>query len=284
MQDQLPAVPFSEVLSAELAEIETARKKRRVDQAVPHDGDSASRAQRAGLLGVAFSGGGIRSATFNLGVLQGLAQAKMLPKISYLSTVSGGGYVGGWLISWIKRAGEQGGSGLSKVQDQLGNYQCVREPGQPAAEPKQVSFLRDYSNYLTPRLGVFGADTWTAIAAYLRNVVLNQIILIAFLGSIIVVPWCILRTSRWISQALPAILHNGYQGSAIAAVIAGALLFLSICWASIQAARCSLTARAAPASAGSGYVFALSVLPLFLSGMATWISLWLAPVGDQTWR
>ena len=236
------------------------------------------------MYGLAFSGGGIRSATFNLGFLQGLAQAKMLPKISYLSTVSGGGYIGGWLISWIKRAGESGGSGVGQVQDQLGNYQCHRQPGEPVSEPKQVSFLRDYSNYLTPRLGIFGADTWTAIAAYLRNVLLNQIILIAFLGSIIVLPWCLLRSSQWISRAYPWILHDGFQGSAIAGVIAGALLLLAICWASVQAARCSLTASPAPVSAGQGYVLGLTVVPLFLSAVSTWLSLWLGPANDPRWH
>ena len=38
-----------------------------------------------------FSGGGIRSATFGLGVLQGIAARKLLGQFDYLSTVSGGG-------------------------------------------------------------------------------------------------------------------------------------------------------------------------------------------------
>src|ERR1700675_4221723 len=46
------------------------------------------------LMGLAFSGGGIRSATFNLGVLQALAELQLLGKIDYLSTVSGGGNIG----------------------------------------------------------------------------------------------------------------------------------------------------------------------------------------------
>src|SRR3954463_14462077 len=50
------------------------------------------------------SGGGIRSATFGLGVLQGLARCGLLDKFHYLSTVSGGGYIGGWLSAWIHRA------------------------------------------------------------------------------------------------------------------------------------------------------------------------------------
>src|SRR5258708_21049135 len=48
-------------------------------------------------VGLALSGGGIRSATFNLGVLQALAKARLLRVPDYLSTVSGGGYVCGVL-------------------------------------------------------------------------------------------------------------------------------------------------------------------------------------------
>src|SRR3546814_688116 len=49
------------------------------------------------------SGGGIRSATFALGVVQGLARNGLLERFDYLSTVSGGGYLGGWLSGWIQR-------------------------------------------------------------------------------------------------------------------------------------------------------------------------------------
>src|SRR5262245_32765104 len=49
------------------------------------------------------SGGGIRSATFGLGILQGLARCGLLDKFHYLSTVSGGGYIGSWLSAWINR-------------------------------------------------------------------------------------------------------------------------------------------------------------------------------------
>ena len=47
-------------------------------------------------LGLALSGGGIRSATFNLGILQALQQKRLLGRLDYLSTVSGGGYIGGF--------------------------------------------------------------------------------------------------------------------------------------------------------------------------------------------
>lgn len=53
------------------------------------------------------SGGGIRSATFGLGVLQGLASHGLLDTFDYLSTVSGGGYVGSWLTAWVHHQGLQ---------------------------------------------------------------------------------------------------------------------------------------------------------------------------------
>ncbi|MET0504736.1 MAG: hypothetical protein ABWZ85_05365, partial [Luteibacter sp.] len=45
-------------------------------------------------IGLALSGGGIRSATFCLGLLRALARNKVLHRVDYLSTVSGGGYIG----------------------------------------------------------------------------------------------------------------------------------------------------------------------------------------------
>src|SRR5215813_1141234 len=46
------------------------------------------------LVGIALSGGGIRSSTLCLGVLQALNAAGVLKNVNYLSTVSGGGYIG----------------------------------------------------------------------------------------------------------------------------------------------------------------------------------------------
>jgi len=50
------------------------------------------------------SGGGIRSASFALGVLQALARHGLLFRFDYLSTVSGGGYIGSWLSAWRRHA------------------------------------------------------------------------------------------------------------------------------------------------------------------------------------
>jgi hypothetical protein len=225
--------------------------------------------ERKHTVGLAFSGGGIRSATFNLGVLQGLARAKLLANIDCLSTVSGGGYIGAWLVSWIKRAP----LGVDEVQALLGDFENQRQPGDTSVEPQEVNFLRDYSNYLTPRKGIFGADTWAAIATYLRNVLLNQAILLGILGAFLLLPWCVVSTGRWVKPGG----HISSCGYLAAALAAGALLLFAVVWASGQVASCSLTETDPPWSAAQKYVFSFVALPIILSAFLAVIALWLWP-------
>ena len=85
------------------------------------------------------SGGGIRSATFGLGVLQGLASFHLLERCHYLSTVSGGGYIGGWLTAWIHRH-KQGAQGVLR---ELTSFRHSKTD--PEYAP--IQHLREYSNY-----------------------------------------------------------------------------------------------------------------------------------------
>ena len=135
------------------------------------------------------SGGGIRSATFCLGVIQALAafdvksgtvradqghsgapEDALLGRFHYLSTVSGGGYMGSWLSAWRFY------DDFPKVRDEL-----IGRPDGPDVEPPEVSWLRTYSNYLTPRVGIGSADAWTAIAIYARNLLLNWLVILPVL-------------------------------------------------------------------------------------------------------
>ena len=127
------------------------------------------------------SGGGIRSASFALGVIEALAvhprpeagkqtaseSTALLRQFDYLSTVSGGGYIGSWLSAWIAR------SGFPVVWSKL-----VGKRDHPDEEPGEISWLRAYSNYLTPKLGLFSADTWAAAALYVRNLILNWLVIL----------------------------------------------------------------------------------------------------------
>ena len=128
------------------------------------------------------SGGGIRSATFSLGVVQALAKAGLLEKFDYLSTVSGGGYLGSMLTAWIHHHSE----GLSGVAAELAG-DCAHGSTAPGAAP--LRHLRRFSNYIAPRLGLFSADGWTLAATAVRNLLLNWTVLVLLLAAVVVVPW-----------------------------------------------------------------------------------------------
>src|SRR5262245_41576658 len=110
-------------------------------------------------LGLALSGGGIRSATFNLGVLQALARCKLLGRVDMLSTVSGGGYIGSWLLGLIRQKMLEGAGpdGAIKAVERDLSPDVSGDPRSPASKP--IHFLRQYSNYLTPEKGLFSLDS-----------------------------------------------------------------------------------------------------------------------------
>ncbi len=150
------------------------------------------------------SGGGIRSATFNLGILQGLARHGLLEKFDYLSTVSGGGFIGGWLSAWVRRAG------IGDVVEALS-----KPPKTPLApDPGPVEHLRVYSNYLSPQPGLLSADTWTLIATFVRNLVLNWLVFVPVLVALLLLPrvWAsiVLRSSHHPEYAIPLSLAIGF--------------------------------------------------------------------------
>ncbi|MGA2049552.1 MAG: patatin-like phospholipase family protein [Terracidiphilus sp.] len=203
------AIRVEDVLQQELLQIESARDLRL-------EKNPERPAAQKSLIGLAFSGGGIRSATFNLGVLEALAQARLLHVFDYVSTVSGGGYIGSWLMAWMHH--QQ--IGIREVEDRLSPHKHT--PAR-AADPPELHFLRNYSNYLTPRKGLLGADFWAFVATYLRNTVLNQIILILLLLSVLMLP----RALVYVPNRLEA-LENFTQHALPAQLTALFLAFLLV--------------------------------------------------------
>lgn len=139
------------------------------------------------LSALCLSGGGIRSATFNLGVLQGLARIGLLGKFDYLSSVSGGGYIAAWFKAWMHRENND-------VVELLKNDGSQRNPLAP--EPQPLVNLREYSNYLTPKLGLFSGDTWAAAGIIVRNLLLNWLVVIPLLAAVIGISLLILLVVR----------------------------------------------------------------------------------------
>ncbi len=94
------------------------------------------------VVGLALSGGGIRSAAFSLGVLQALDQSDVLKRLDYLSTVSGGGYMGSSLTATMTQThgefvfGSVASAGAALQGD--------------ISDTDAVGHIRNYSNYLIP--------------------------------------------------------------------------------------------------------------------------------------
>ena len=78
-----------------------------------------------GLVGLAFSGGGIRSATVNLGILQVLNQCGLFNHVDYMSTVSGGGYLGSSISAQMRNRTTEFSQNDGTVDIQRQDDECV---------------------------------------------------------------------------------------------------------------------------------------------------------------
>jgi len=115
------------------------------------------------LIGLALSGGGIRSAAFGLGAMQALDVRGVIKKLDYLSTVSGGGYIGTSMTA-----------AMSAGPDEKFPFTSELRTGEVAA----VQHIRDHSNYLFPQgaLNLFGN-----VVVYLRGLLANVVLLLPWL-------------------------------------------------------------------------------------------------------
>jgi len=153
-------VPFDDVQAAEAAVIAKQRANR-------GHADPESKTT----VGLALSGGGIRSASFALGVLQALARkdgdhADHLKRVDYLSTVSGGGYIGASL-TWFNFLQRK----TPPAQREFpfgGKLEAHRNQSATEVSIDTTAFIRQHGEYMTP------AKRFTSIsliAVALRNIV-----------------------------------------------------------------------------------------------------------------
>jgi hypothetical protein len=163
------------------------------DGAAPEDADARLHAlhaaiHRRGPSALCLSGGGIRSATFALGVLQGLARVGVIGTLDYLSTVSGGGYIGGWFTAWLHREGSAGRAGVLETIDPGHRMHTSECP--PAAHDavSPIDRVRQTCRYLAPRGGVVSADVWTLVVTMTRNLLLNWIVILPLIAAALTIP------------------------------------------------------------------------------------------------
>jgi hypothetical protein len=139
-------------------------------------------------LGLALSGGGIRSATFCLGALQALARDGLLRHFDYVSSVSGGGYASS-ALQW-------------KWHDSSGSDTGSRFPYGTAAasslesENESLKYLRWHASYLAPGGGI---SIWSAIAVLLRTLLISMFV------------WVPIATTVMVALFIVTGAHNFYE-------------------------------------------------------------------------
>jgi choline dehydrogenase-like flavoprotein len=120
-----------------------------------------------GGVGLALSGGGIRSATFCLGVLQALASRDRLRYVDFISSVSGGGYIAGFLGRLFSRIPPE-------VADQAGRAQEILTD----VNSPEIHWLRSTANYIA---GNGLTDLRQNLAIFWRNLFAVHLVIAALL-------------------------------------------------------------------------------------------------------
>ena len=218
-------VDFNDVFSSETVVINDRRASRKPkrpsirlaeERATDSAGDPVlGPAEDANIIGLALSGGGVRSAAFGLGALQALNEAGVLQQVDYLSTVSGGGYIGCSLSA-----------GLEATQGQFPFESRVVEDETPS-----LQHLRDFSNYLFPDGAV---DVLHNASIYVRGLVANFVLIMPFLLVAAAVTIALnptvsdLRQANVVGVKVPNVFN--LESFVITTYLALILLVLAIVW------------------------------------------------------
>jgi hypothetical protein len=140
-----PTVKFEQVFTDEIQAIRAKRMS---------IGEKDILRAQSNLFGIALSGGGVRSATISAGFLEILRACGILKKADYLSTVSGGGYTGGYIQSKLHRTSDV--DSLFSTQDQ--------------------KFLQGHGDYLAPGRKLMRFMTKIRLAgAFVASLLMNWV-------------------------------------------------------------------------------------------------------------
>jgi len=158
---------------------------------------------RKDVKGLAISGGGIRSASFGLGVMQALVLKGQLEKIDYMSTVSGGGYLGAALTYALKKDQTAGTTAatfpLGRKEIGITRKEAGKDTKPDGDDNNLLNFIRQHASYLSP---VKSLDMISFSAVVLRSMIMS---LSVYLGIFIIAMTC----SLWL---LYHIAHGVFDG------------------------------------------------------------------------
>jgi len=263
-QPSVTILQEQQVMEAERRALEAARQGSLPDEAQQQDARGPMQAYA-----LCLSGGGIRSATFSLGVLQGLAKKGWLTKFDFLSTVSGGGFIGSWLTVWLR----QHPSPTQSDWDAL-------FLGSGPAESKPIKHLRKYSNYLSPLLG-FTTDFLGMVATFLGNLIVNWAIIVPLLVSATLLPWLWLGL---LGRVAPSLAGHPLGLNAVAILLVPAVLVTV--WLAINVLGVVVSRVVSPGAreywTGLGaWLLVLALGWLLVTGIVLWVvPYWLTVLAD----
>jgi len=143
--------------------------------------------RHAGLTGLALSGGGIRSSTINLGITQVLHKIGLFKCLDYLSTVSGGGYIGSSISACYSEEPPKDKMSpedevppkltpAEKLEKANSGFPYQHERGHP--EPVAFHQLRNYSSFLVPHGFI---DYMKLPVQIVRGVVINFMVMLPWI-------------------------------------------------------------------------------------------------------
>jgi len=185
---QYDDVPRDAINTSEAEEVSKRRKHYKITTA---DGTDA--------VGLALSGGGIRSATFSLGVTQVLAELKLLKDVDFLSTVSGGGYTGSFLTTRLGK-----GDAASDGRE----YERVARPHGP--DTNEIRYLRRHAKYLA---GINLKQSWLMVTATLAGLILNWTAPLLVVALAALAASYTLANAEWLFSAV--LISLGLTGAAL---------------------------------------------------------------------
>ena len=204
--------PFDEMFSAEMDEWVTKLPKYEggaSEPTSPHHPDP-----RNHLVGLAMSGGGTRSATFNLGVTQALAHYGFMNQVDYMATISGGGYLGASFTSLcggdfdLKRDGRSVHLGMAAKTFPYADQNPYPEPSIPSIEEREspvvhgletpaTRHVRENSRLLIPGLGIFNRENWVSVSRYTVSTILLWVLFLLPMATAILLPTILIPVEVW---------------------------------------------------------------------------------------
>lgn len=146
MKSQSKTLTYTEVISEEEKHLYERRKKLFDEEFADSLPDNK--------FGIALSGGGIRSATINLGLLKTLNKYNILEHADYISSVSGGGYTGAYIQATLK---------------ETGTYEAL-------FSDEHITYMRMRGEYLFPGTGLLKVwNQFVLVISFLISLIMSWI-------------------------------------------------------------------------------------------------------------